>query len=50
VAGREQRLAQMDKLYGVVHAKVNEQRMLRLEIIIVIFFAVDLMILLWVRR
>jgi len=29
---------------------VNEQRMLWLEIIIVIFFAVDLMILLWVKR
>ena len=46
----EQRLAQLDKLYSVVHAEVNEQRMLWLEIIIVIFFAVDLMILLWVRR
>ena len=46
----EQRLAQLDKLYSVVHAEVNEQRMLWLEIIIVIFFAVDLMILLWVKR
>jgi hypothetical protein len=46
----EQRLAQLDKLYSVVHADVNEQRMLWLEIIIVIFFAVDLVILLWVRR
>ena len=49
-ASVEQRLAQLDKLYSVVHAEVNEQRMLWLEIIIVIFFAVDLMILLWVRR
>jgi hypothetical protein len=49
-ASVEQRLAQLDKLYSVVHAEVNEQRMLWLEIIIVIFFAVDLMILLWVKR
>ncbi len=46
----EQRLAQLDKLYSVVHAEVNEQRMLWLEIIIVIFFAADLIIMLWVRR
>jgi hypothetical protein len=46
----EQRLAQLDKLYSVVHAEVNEQRMLWLEIIIVIFFAFDLVILLWVKR
>ncbi len=49
-ASVEQRLAQLDKLYSVVHAEVNEQRMLWLEIIIVIFFAVDLVILLWARR
>ncbi len=42
--------AQLDKLYSVAHAEVNEQRMLWLEIIIVIFFAVDLMILRWVRH
>jgi hypothetical protein len=46
----EQRLAQVDKLYSVVHTEVNEQRMLWLEIIIVIFFALDLAIMLWVRR
>src|SRR5579859_836571 len=49
-ASVEQRLAQLDKLYSVVHAEVNEQRMLWLEIIIVIFFAVDLLILVWARR
>ena len=38
-ASVEQRLAQLDKLYSVVHTEVNEQRMLWLEIIIVIFFA-----------
>ena len=41
----DQRLVQLDKLYSVVHAEVNEQRMLWLEVIIVIFFAgfVDLL-------
>ena len=46
----EQRLAQLDKLYSVVHAEVNERRMLWLEIIIVIFFTIDLLILLRVGR
>ena len=49
-ASVEQRLAQLDKLYSVVHAEVNEKRMLWLEVIIVIFFALDLLILLWVKR
>jgi hypothetical protein len=42
----EQRLAQLDKLYSVVHSEVNERRMLWLEIIIVIFFALDIAIML----
>jgi hypothetical protein len=49
-ASVEQRLAQLDKLYSVAHAEVNEQRMLWLELIIVIFFAIDLAILLRVGR
>jgi hypothetical protein len=49
-ASVEQRLAQLDKLYSVFHAEVNERRMLWLEAIIVIFFAIDLLILLFVRR
>jgi len=49
-ASVEQRLAQLDKLYSVVHAEVNEKRMLWLEVIIVIFFALDLAIMLWGRR
>ena len=49
-ASVEQRLAQLDKLYSVAHAEVNEQRMLWLEIIIVIFFAIDLLILLRMGR
>ena len=36
--------------YRAGSRKLNEQRMLWLEIIIVIFFAIDLVILLWVRR
>ncbi|HEU6447517.1 MAG TPA: hypothetical protein VFV23_03665 [Verrucomicrobiae bacterium] len=49
-ASVEQRLAQLDKLYSVVHTEVNETRMLWLEVIIVIFFALDLVILLWARH
>jgi len=49
-ASVEQRLGQLDKLYSVAHAEVNEQRMLWLEVIIVIFFAIDLLILLRVGR
>jgi hypothetical protein len=49
-ASVEQRLAQLDKLYSVVHSEVNEMRMLWLEIIIVIFFAVDLAVLVWVKH
>jgi beta-galactosidase len=49
-ASVEQRLAQLDKLYSVFHTEVNEQRILWLEAIIVIFFAIDLLILVFVRR
>jgi hypothetical protein len=48
-ASVDQRLVQLDKLYSVVHADINERRMLWLEVIIVIFFALDLLILLWVK-
>lgn len=44
-ASVESRLAQLDKLYSVVHAEANEQRMLVLEILVVVFFAVDLWLL-----
>ena len=49
-ASVEQRLAQLDKLYSVFHTEVNEQRMLWLEAIIVVFFAIDLLLLLFFRR
>lgn len=39
----EQRLQQLDRLYSVVHGEINERRMLWLEIIIVVFFAIDLL-------
>lgn len=49
-ASVEQRLAQVDKLYTVVHTEVNEKRMLWLEVIIVVFFAIDLLLLFSGRR
>jgi hypothetical protein len=49
-ASVDQRLAQLDKLYSVVHSDVNERRMLWLEVVIVIFFALDLLILIWLKR
>lgn len=39
----EQRLAQLDRLYSVAHAELYERRMLWLEIVIVVFFAIDLL-------
>ncbi len=38
----ERRLGQLDQLYSVLHAEINEQRMLWLEFIIVVLFIVDL--------
>jgi hypothetical protein len=46
----EHRLGQLDRLYSVFHAEINERRMLWLEIIIVVFFAVDLLALFWLKR
>ena len=48
-ASVDQRLVQLDKLYSVVHTEINERRMLWMEVIIIIFFAADLLILLWKR-
>ncbi len=44
-ASVEQRLAQLDNLYSVVHSETNEQRMLVLEILVVVFFAWDIWLL-----
>ncbi len=45
-ASVEQRLAEVDRLYTLTRGDVYERRMLWLEIVIVVFFAVDLLILL----
>jgi hypothetical protein len=39
----ERRLGQLDQLYGVVQSEVYGQRMFWLELLIVIFFAIDLL-------
>jgi hypothetical protein len=41
----EQRIGQLNDLYSVVRAEVNERRMLWLEIIIVVFFAIDILLI-----
>lgn len=41
----EQRLAQLDQLYRVLHSETNERRMLWLEAIIVILFLIDIVVL-----
>lgn len=46
----EQRLDQLDKLYNVVNSEVTNRRLLWLEILIVIFFAVDLLLLVLLKR
>lgn len=46
----DQRLGQLDQFYSVVHSETNERRMLWLEIIIVIFFAIDLFAIIVLRR
>jgi hypothetical protein len=46
----DQRLAQLDRLYSVVHADINERRMFWLEIIIVIFFAIELLGTFFLRK
>lgn len=38
----DQRLSQLNQLYRVVHTETNERRMLYLEVLIAIFFAIDL--------
>lgn len=46
----EQRLGQLDQLYSVVQSEVYERRMLWLEFVIVLFFAIDLVGLFIFRR
>jgi hypothetical protein len=46
----EGRLAQLDQLYSVVQAEVNEKRMLWLEILIVVLFVLDLFALFFWKK
>jgi hypothetical protein len=41
----ENRLSQLDNLYSVVNADINNRRMVWLELLIVLFFAIDLVML-----
>jgi hypothetical protein len=45
----EQRLDQLDKLYNVVNNEVMNRRLLWLELLIVVFFAIDLLLLVLLR-
>ena len=44
------RLGQLDQLYSVVNADINNRRMVWLEVLVVIFFAIDLAMLAFWRR
>jgi hypothetical protein len=46
----EHRLGQLDNLYSVVRGEVFDRRMLWLEVLIVVFFAIDLIAILWLKR
>jgi hypothetical protein len=46
----DERLRQIDALYTVVHAEITNQRMFWLELLIVIFFAIDLFTILVFKR
>lgn len=45
----ENRLGQLDELYSVVDADINNRRMVWLEVLIVVFFAIDLLML-WFKE
>ncbi|HEV3137901.1 MAG TPA: hypothetical protein VGZ26_08345 [Pirellulales bacterium] len=44
------RLGQLDQLYSVVNSDINNRRMVWLEVLVVIFFAIDLAMLAFWRR
>jgi hypothetical protein len=46
----ENRLTQLDDLYSVVNADINNRRMTWLEVLIVVFFAIDLLMLAFLGR
>jgi hypothetical protein len=45
----DNRLAQLDQLYNVVHSEANERRMLWLEVAIVVLFVLDLLALFFMK-
>ena len=46
----EDRLGQLDDLYTVVNSDISNRRMMWLEIIVVIFFAIDLWAILFFKK
>jgi len=46
----EQRLDQLDKLYNVVNSEITNRRLLWLEVLIVLFFAIDLVLLVVLKQ
>jgi hypothetical protein len=46
----EDRLSQLDELYTVVNGDINNRRMVWLEVLVVIFFAIDLLMLAFWKR
>jgi hypothetical protein len=46
----ENRLVPLDQLYSVVNADINNRRMVLLEVLVVIFFAIDLVWLIFLKR
>jgi len=46
----EERLGQLDTLYTVVETEINNKKMFWLEVIIVVFFAIDIVALLFFRK
>lgn len=46
----EHKLGQLDELYSVVRAEVFERRLVWLEVLMLLFFAIDLIAILWGKR
>jgi hypothetical protein len=49
-ASVEERLGQLDQIYNVVYSEINEKRMLFLELLIVVFFAIDILMMLLLKK
>jgi hypothetical protein len=45
-----ERVGQLDELYTLTRGELNDRRMLWLEVVIVVFFAADLLLMLFGRR